>query len=62
MVKIVEKHGRYSFQPAKLTIKVGDIVVWKNVSDAVYTVTSNTGVFNNKGFLKKVLPHLIVRF
>ena len=50
-VKIMEKHGRYFFQPASLTIKAGDVVVWKNVSDAVHTVTSNAGVFHNKGFL-----------
>jgi plastocyanin len=50
-VKIMEKHGRYFFQPASLTIKAGDVVVWKNVSDAVHTVTSNARVFHNKGFL-----------
>jgi plastocyanin len=50
-VKIMEKHGRYFFQPASLTIKAGDVVVWKNGSDVVHTVTSNTGVFNTRGFL-----------
>jgi len=52
-VKIMEKHERYFFQPASLTIKAGDVVVWQNVSDAVHTVTSNTGAFNNKGFLAR---------
>jgi plastocyanin len=50
-VKIMEKHGRYFFQPASMTIKAGDTVVWKNVSDAVHTVTSYTGVFHTHGFL-----------
>jgi plastocyanin len=50
-VKIMEKHHRYFFSPASLTIKAGDIVVWKNVSDAAHTVTSDTRVFNNRGFL-----------
>lgn len=50
-VKIMEMNGRFFFQPARLTIKAGDVVVWKNVSDAVHTVTSNTGLFNTHGFL-----------
>ena len=50
-VKIMEKHGRYFFQPARLTIQAGDVVVWKNVSDAAHTVSSDTGVFNTPNFL-----------
>lgn len=50
-VNIMEKNGRFFFSPATLTIKVGDIVVWKNVTNVVHTVTSNTGVFNTPGFL-----------
>ena len=50
-LKIMEKHGRYFFQPASLSIKAGDVVVWKNVSDAAHTVTSDTGVFNTPGIL-----------
>jgi len=52
-VMILEKHHRYFFQPASMTIKAGDTVVWKNASDAIHTVTSNTGVFSTKGFLTK---------
>jgi len=51
VVTIIEKHHIYYFQPASLKIRVGDVVVWKNASDAPHTVTSNTGVFNTKGFL-----------
>ena len=48
-VRIVERNGRYSFQPGRLTIKAGDVVVWKNASDAPHTVSSDTGVFNTGG-------------
>ena len=48
-VRIVERNGRYSFQPGRLTIKAGDVVVWKNASDAPHTVSSDTGVFNTRG-------------
>jgi plastocyanin len=58
-VKIMEKNGRYFFQPASMTIKVGDVVVWKNVSDAVHTVTSNTEVFDTPGMLS---PNETFRF
>ncbi len=50
-VKIISVNGRFFFQPASLTIKAGDVVVWRNVSAAPHTVTSNTGVFNNPGIL-----------
>ena len=50
-VTIMEKHHKYFFQPASLTIKAGDTVVWKNASDAIHTVTSNTMAFHTKGFL-----------
>ena len=50
-VKIMERNGRFFFSPATLTIKVGDIVVWKNVTVVSHTVTSDTGVFNTPGFL-----------
>src|SRR5947209_3662638 len=45
-VQIVEKYERYSFQPAKLTIKKGTQVIWTNVSDAPHTVTSDSNAFN----------------
>ena len=51
MVKIMEMNGRFFFQPSRMTIKVGDIVVWKNVTVAPHTVSSDTGVFNTPGFL-----------
>jgi plastocyanin len=44
-VKIVEKNGRYSFQPATLTVKAGTQVIWTNASDAPHTVTSDTNAF-----------------
>jgi plastocyanin len=50
-VKIMEKNGRFFFQPSRMTIKVGDVVVWKNVTVVPHTVTSDTGVFNTHGFL-----------
>jgi len=50
-VKIMEKNGRFFFQPSRMTIKVGDVVVWKNVTVAPHTVSSDTGVFNTPSFL-----------
>jgi len=50
-VNIIEMNGSFFFQPASLTIKVGDVVVWRNASAAPHTVTSNTGVFNNPSIL-----------
>jgi plastocyanin len=50
-VKIMEMNGRFFFQPSRMTIKVGDIVVWKNVTVASHTVSSDTGVFNTPSFL-----------
>ncbi len=39
----------YSFSPAKLTIKVGTTVIWKNVSSAPHTVTSDDGTTFDSG-------------
>lgn len=44
-VKMVEKNGQYSFEPATLTIPKGAQVVWTNSSDAPHTVTSDTNAF-----------------
>ena len=44
-VKMVENNGRYSFQPAALTIKAGTEVIWTNASDAPHTITSDTNAF-----------------
>lgn len=52
-VKIVGKNGKYAFDPAKLTVKVGTQVVWMNDSGAVHTVTSDTGVFNTDNLADK---------
>ncbi len=47
-VKIIEQNGKYSFQPATLTIKVGTQVEWLNTSDAPHTVTSDAaGTFGS---------------
>lgn len=52
MVKIVEQNGKYSFQPASVSIKVGTQVEWLNTSDAPHTVTSDTsGVFSSPSTL-----------
>ncbi len=40
-VSIVEEDEVYSFQPAQVTVGVGDTVTWTNDSDAPHTVTSD---------------------
>ena len=45
-VKILEKGGKYAFEPATLKIKVGTQVIWINDSHAIHTVTSDTLIFN----------------
>ena len=45
-VKILEKDGKYAFEPATLKIKAGTQVIWTNDSDAIHTVTSDTLIFN----------------
>ena len=42
-VRITEANNRYSFGPAKVFVNVGQKVTWTNASDAVHTVTSNSG-------------------
>jgi len=39
----------YSFSPANLTIKVGTTVIWKDVSSAPHTVTSDDGTTFDSG-------------
>src|SRR5579859_1727959 len=43
-VKVLAKevNGKYVFGPTRVTIKVGQTVVWKNTTDAPHTVTSTT--------------------
>jgi plastocyanin len=38
-VKVKESHDKYLFSPAKITVKVGTRVTWKNGTDAAHTVT-----------------------
>jgi plastocyanin len=38
-----ESNGSFGFSPATLTIKMGTTVIWKNVSLAPHTVTSDDG-------------------
>lgn len=46
---ITNSDGSYSFSPAKLTIKVGTTVIWKDVSSAPHTVTSDDGTTFDSG-------------
>jgi len=45
-IKIVEKDGKYLFDPATVTIAKGTKVVWTNDSDASHTVVSDTNAFS----------------
>ena len=40
---ITQSNGSYGFSPATLTIRVGTTVIWKNVSAAPHTLTSDDG-------------------
>jgi len=40
---ITASNGSYGFSPATLTIRVGTTVIWKNVSAAPHTLTSDDG-------------------
>jgi plastocyanin len=40
---INDSNGSFGFGPATLTIKVGTTVIWKNMSIAPHTVTSDDG-------------------
>ena len=46
---ITNSDGSYSFSPTKLTIKVGTTVIWKDVSSAPHTVTSDDGTTFDSG-------------
>ncbi len=41
--------GSFGFTPAKLTIRVGTTVIWKNRSSAPHTVTSDDGTTFDSG-------------
>jgi len=38
----------YVFIPSELEINTGDLVVWRNFEDTVFTLTSEEGLFENK--------------
>jgi plastocyanin len=46
---ITNSDGSYSFSPAMLAIKVGTTVIWKDVSSAPHTVTSDDGTTFDSG-------------
>src|SRR6266849_6502991 len=46
---ITNSAGSYSFSPAKLTIKIGTTLIWKDVSSAPHTVTSDDGTTFDSG-------------
>ena len=46
---ITNSDGSYSFSPAKLTIKIGTTLIWKDVSSAPHTVTSDDGTTFDSG-------------
>ena len=44
IIKMIEKSpSHYYFEPSKITIKAGTVVVWINMSDGKHTVTSDPG-------------------
>jgi plastocyanin len=46
---ITNSDGSYGFSPATLTITAGTTVIWKNVSTAPHTVTSDDGTTFDSG-------------
>ncbi len=46
---ITNSDGSYGFSPSMLTIKVGTTVIWKDVSSAPHTVTSDDGTTFDSG-------------
>ena len=42
-------NGSFGFTPAKLAIRVGTTVIWKNRSSAPHTVTSDDGTTFDSG-------------
>jgi plastocyanin len=59
-VKIVEKEGKFAFDPASLTVKVGTQVVWTNDSIAPHTVTSDTLAFNTPNNLNEHQTFMVI--
>lgn len=51
VVKITtDSQGVFTFKPKTLTITVGTVVIWKNLTTVTHTVTSDTGKFDS-GFI-----------
>jgi len=44
-----DSSGTFTFSPKSLTIKVGTTVIWKNMTQAPHTVTSDDGKSFNSG-------------
>ena len=42
------KIGNFTFAPARLAVKVGTTVIWRNEDDIPHTVTSATRMFKSK--------------
>lgn len=52
VIKIItNSDGSFAFSPALLTIRVGTTVIWKNVSSAEHSVTSDDGTTFDSGTL-----------
>jgi len=54
-VQATEVDSQYVFAPVTTKIKIGTKVTWKNVSDALHTVTFTTGPFKGGNKLDKQL-------
>ncbi len=48
-IMITNSSGSYGFDPGLLTIKAGTTIIWKNVSSAPHTVTSDDGTTFDSG-------------
>jgi len=48
-VSMVEEDEQYKFEPAEVTVEVGDSVTWTNDSDAPHTVTADDDSFDHDG-------------
>ncbi len=46
---VTNSDGSFGFSPARLTIRVGTTVIWKNMSSAPHTITSDDGTSFDSG-------------
>jgi plastocyanin len=46
---VTESNGSFGFSPATLSIRVGTTVIWKNMSSAPHTITSDDGTSFDSG-------------